>query len=232
VIDCAAIMPGNRCFSTNKFNSFYENIMMMFNLLTAVKGKPLRSFVKISSTDVYGVCEGVVSAREEVLPTPDTMYGLAKYCTEHLCRDACEAMGVPLVVLRCSQLYGPGDTSSKFIPSAINAIRNQGAIQVYGDGTDKRDYLFISDAAELIVRAAIERWKGVYNTASGTSYTLNEVVEMLRRICSQSFSVAFNKRRKKLCEIEVNCSKLLAMAPDFRPTPLLCGLANTCERMR
>mgnify|MGYP001613505789 CR=1 FL=1 len=229
VIDCAAIIPGKSRADSSEMAEFHANIAMTQNLLSALNGKALKSLVKVSTMDVYGFRQGDVCSREEQLPTPSTGYGLAKYCTELLCKDACKIMRVPLAIMRCTQLYGPGDTSSKFIPSAIKAARSGCEVNIYGDGADKRDYVFVNDAAQVIIGAAVECWNGVFNTATGTSTAVIDVLGMVRQICPHPFPVRFQERQKVSCDIQVSVARLTMMAPTFRPTPLLRGLALTYE---
>ena len=229
VIDCAAIIPGKSRADSSEMAEFHANIAMT-QICSALNGKALKSLVKVSTTDVYGLRQGVVCSREEQLPTPSTGYGLAKYCTELLCMDACKTMRVPPSIMRCSQLYGPGDTSSKFIPSAIKAARSGCEVNIYGDGADKRDYVFVNDAAQVIISAAVECWNGVFNTATGTSTAVIDArhgASHLPTIHSPSGS----RTAKGSCDIQVSVARLTMMAPTFRPTPLLRGLALTYEAL-
>ncbi|OFW05567.1 MAG: dTDP-glucose 4,6-dehydratase [Acidobacteria bacterium RIFCSPLOWO2_02_FULL_67_36] len=139
-----------------------------FVLLEAARQAPsLRRFVQISTDEVYGsVADG--SSRETDELRPRNPYSASKAGADRLAYSYWATYGVPVIVTRASNNYGPNQFPEKVIPLFItNAIDNV-PVPLYGDGLNERDWLHVSDhcqALDLLIDAGVSG--EVYNIGGG-----------------------------------------------------------------
>jgi len=161
------------------------NIAGHLNLLDALRPLPAPPRVVFpSSRLVYGVT-GQTAVAESHPPQPTSLYGLHKLTVEHYYRIYRQSFGVPFVVLRVTNPYGPYQLPqrrhygiiNRFIMTAIEG----GTITLFGGGHQLRDYVHVADVTEAIVCACTdERAEGqVLNVGSGASHSLRSIAEQI-----------------------------------------------------
>jgi len=110
----------------------------------------------VSTDEVYGSLEKNDPAfTERSLYQPNSPYSASKAGSDHIVRSYFHTYGLPVTTSNCSNNYGPNQHREKLIPKIIHACMNDEPITVYGDGTNIRDWLFVSDhcdAIDLIIR--------------------------------------------------------------------------------
>jgi dTDP-glucose 4,6-dehydratase len=133
----------------------FTNIIGTVNLLNASLNKWKNAFngklfYHISTDEVYGSLgkEGLFT--EETGYDPRSPYSASKASSDHMVRAYNHTFGVPAVISNCSNNYGPNQFPEKLIPLAINNIKNNKPIPVYGRGENIRDWLFVEDHASAI----------------------------------------------------------------------------------
>jgi len=133
----------------------FTNIVGTVNLLNATLnswrdnfGEKL--FYHISTDEVYGSLgkEGLFT--EETAYDPKSPYSASKASSDHMVRAYNHTFGIPSVISNCSNNYGPNQFPEKLIPLAINNIKNNKSIPVYGKGENIRDWLYVEDHASAI----------------------------------------------------------------------------------
>jgi dTDP-glucose 4,6-dehydratase len=133
----------------------FTNIVGTVNLLNAAlaswKSSPEEKlFYHISTDEVYGSLgkEGLFT--EETAYDPKSPYSASKASSDHMVRAYHHTFGLPVVISNCSNNYGPNQFPEKLIPLAINNIKNNKPIPVYGKGENIRDWLYVEDHASAI----------------------------------------------------------------------------------
>ena len=133
----------------------FTNIVGTVNLLNAALNNWKNSFegklfYHISTDEVYGSLgkEGLFT--EETAYDPKSPYSASKASSDHMVRAYNHTFGVPTVISNCSNNYGPNQFPEKLIPLAINNIKNNKPIPVYGKGENIRDWLYVEDHASAI----------------------------------------------------------------------------------
>ena len=133
----------------------FTNIVGTVNLLNAALNKWKNAFegklfYHISTDEVYGSLgkEGLFT--EETAYDPKSPYSASKASSDHMVRAYNHTFGVPAVISNCSNNYGPNQFPEKLIPLAINNIKNNKPITVYGKGENVRDWLYVEDHASAI----------------------------------------------------------------------------------
>ncbi|UCG51166.1 MAG: NAD-dependent epimerase/dehydratase family protein, partial [Candidatus Latescibacterota bacterium] len=148
-----AAQPGVRDSWSRRFEDYIDsNIRATQRLCEACRGKSLRRFVYASSSSVYG--ETTQLPMNESHPTrPYSPYGVTKLSGEALCLLYKKNYGLPVVSLRFFTVYGPRQRPDmafhRFIANALDGK----PIDVYGNGSQTRDFTFISDIVDANLRA-------------------------------------------------------------------------------
>ena len=158
-------------------NNLSYNFVAHVNLLKNIC-KDVEKIVFVSSIDVYGHYKNTWHKEEDVC-FPDTYYGAMKLATENLLRIYCKNNHIKLLVLRPSQVYGPGDLPIKVIPKFTLNILNNREIKLYGGGIARRRYLYVEDLIGAINLAVQKDVEGVFNIAGKEIISIRKVIEII-----------------------------------------------------
>jgi len=140
-------------------------------------------FYHISTDEVYGSLGNEGFFTEETSYDPRSPYSASKASSDHLVRAYHHTYGLPIVISNCSNNYGANQFPEKLIPLAINNIKNNKQIPIYGKGENVRDWLFVEDHA-----AAIDTifHKGIvgetYNIGGNNEWTNINLIRLLCKI--------------------------------------------------
>ena len=173
------------------------NVLATQRLLEFFKGRPLKRFVYASSSSVYGNNPDL-PLKETSLPQPRSPYGVTKLAAEHLCLLYHDNFGVPTVSLRYFTVYGPGQRPDMAFHRFIRAMLEGREFPIYGDGTQTRDFTFVSDIVESnLLAASGEGVEGeVFNVGGGSRRALKEVVGLLEEITGREARPVYQEPEK------------------------------------
>ncbi len=157
------------------------NVQGVHALLEAARRHGVERFLQVSTDEVYGDTEGLLPRTEEDPLCPSSPYAASKAAADLLCLAYRRTYGVPVLVVRSSNNYGPYQHPEKLIPLAIRSLLSGDPVPVYGDGRQRRDWLFVEDNCRALLEV-LERGRlgAVYNVATGVQV---ENLELVRRIC-------------------------------------------------
>ena len=144
-------------------------------------------FVHVSTDEVYGDLEPDEPAFTENNPyKPSSPYAASKAAADHLVRAWHRTWGLPVVITNCSNNYGPRQFPEKLIPlMLINALEGRD-LPVYGDGQQRRDWLFVTDHCRALRRVLADGVPGrTYNIGGNAERTNLEIVHMLCDLLDQ-----------------------------------------------
>ena len=149
-------------------------------LLDAVRARGVERFVHVSTDEVYGSLGDSGAFTEETPLAPNSPYSASKTASDLLVRAACHTHGFPGVITRCSNNYGPYQFPEKLIPLMIANAQEDRPLPVYGDGLHVRDWLYVLDHCEALLRV-LERGRPgeVYNIGGNNEFPNIEIVRML-----------------------------------------------------
>ncbi len=167
---------------------FKVNVVGTFNLLEKCAEYKIKKVIFPSSLALYGEPPNR-PWRETDKPTPNTVYGLSKLLAEEAIRYWGDNHNIKYILLRFPNIYGPGNQKG-VVFHFKKAIGETGRIIIYGDGKQERDFLFIDDAVEAIVKAL--NYNGpsdVFNIGSGKTISLLELVELLEKILDRKIPI-------------------------------------------
>ncbi len=163
------------------------NVMGTFNMLEAARHHGIKRFVFASSGAPAG--EVTPPIHEELPPHPVSPYGASKLAGEGYCSAYFRTFGIETVALRFSNVYGPGSSHktsvvAKFIKRALAGQ----PLEIYGDGTQTRDFIYIDDLIDALILAATKNGIGgeTFQIATSRETTLDELTTILLDVLERS----------------------------------------------
>lgn len=182
-----AAQAGVRASWGESFASYlHANVQATQRLLEASKGRELALWLYGSSASVYGD-DVESSVDEDRLPAPHSPYGVTKLAGEHLAHLYRRNYDVPTASLRFFSVYGPRERPDKAIQRFLEAARDGTPIRVYGDGSQRRDFTFVDDAVDAVLRALDVRPVGAtLNVARGATVSLAELLDTVEAVTGRT----------------------------------------------
>jgi UDP-N-acetylglucosamine/UDP-N-acetyl-alpha-D-glucosaminouronate 4-epimerase len=166
-----------------------------FNLLLAARDAGVRRVIYAASSSAYG--DQLESPKvESMRPDPLSPYAAAKLVGEYYCQVFTRSYNLETVSLRYFNVFGPRqDPSSQYsgvISRFILALETGERPTIFGDGEQTRDFTYVANAVEANLRAAqaAEASGKVFNVANGKSISINEVLEVLKRLTARNEIIA------------------------------------------
>lgn len=162
-----------------------------FNLLLKARERNVRRLVYAASSSAYGDQETLPKV-ETMIPKPLSPYAAAKLMGEYYCQVFYRVYGLETICLRYFNVFGPRQNPSSMysgvISQFIDSIMTGKTPIIYGDGEQSRDFTFIANVVDANIKA-IQTKKGigeVINAANGERISLNELLEILKKITNRS----------------------------------------------
>jgi UDP-glucuronate 4-epimerase len=156
------------------------NVEGTLRLLDRARVRPDTRFIFASSSSVYGDRDTAPFREADRVDDPISPYAATKKAGELLCHTYHHLYGLPVTCLRFFTVYGPRNRPDLAIAKFIQLIDRGEPIPVYGDGSTRRDYTFVDDTVDGIIRAA-ERCRGyaIYNLGNSRPVELARLVELI-----------------------------------------------------
>jgi dTDP-glucose 4,6-dehydratase len=148
-------------------------------------------FLHVSTDEVYGSLELSEPAFSESSPyRPNSPYAASKAASDHLVRSFVATYGMPALITNCSNNYGPYQHPEKLIPLMIIHALEGKSLPIYGDGSNIRDWLHVSDHCDALM-AVIERGRNgeTYNVGGGNEKNNRDVVGLICDTIDHAFAV-------------------------------------------
>ena len=207
VIHLAAIVGGIEANRLNPGRFFYENAIMGVELIEQARRFNVEKFVSIGSICAYPKFTPVPFREDDIWngypEETNAPYGLAKKMLLVQSQAYRQQYNMNAITLFPVNLYGPGDNfdlqSSHVIPALIRKVceamqRGEKEIEVWGTGVASREFLYVADAAEGIVKATLDYEDGEpVNLGSGTEISIRKLAEMICEICGFSGKIKWNR---------------------------------------
>ncbi|WP_411348476.1 NAD-dependent epimerase/dehydratase family protein [Paenibacillus sp. WLX2291] len=160
------------------------NILGLVNMLEMSSKYNVSKFIFASSAAVYGMNEQV-PLTELMNTEPLSPYGINKLLGEVYCSKWNDIYQLPTLCFRFSNVYGPrqGTIGEGGVVSIyMQQLMNQRDLNVFGDGEQTRDFIYVEDVVDGIYRGAIGEHTGIYNLSTNTETSLNELIGILEQL--------------------------------------------------
>lgn len=157
------------------------NFLGTQNLLNLSRHFGVKKFVFASSSSVYGNCEEPIFSESFSEYKPISPYAMTKISGEHLCESYARLYNINTTCLRFFTAYGPRQRPDLAINKFATLIKQDKEIPVFGDGTTFRDYTYVDDIVDGIIRAMHYNKNifDVFNIGGGNPVTLNNLVKTI-----------------------------------------------------
>jgi len=156
------------------------NVLGTQVLLEEARRQGIGRYVQISTDEVYGSLGPQGKFTEESPLRPNSPYAASKTAGDLLARSWFKTYGVPAIVTRCSNNYGPFQFPEKLIPFFIAILRENKPVPVYGDGMNVRDWIHVDDHSRAIEAVLLGGRPGeIYNIGGGNERTNMEITKLL-----------------------------------------------------
>jgi UDP-glucose 4-epimerase len=199
ILHAGAYIPKSR-MEKNTLHRCTGNIVFT-DLLLSLDFKSLKKVVYISTVDVYKN-EDVITESSPI--EPESLYGLSKLYSEKMVTQFCNEKGVICQILRVGHVYGPGEKLyEKIIPTLIRNMLNGRGVELWGDGSELRSFIYIEDVIEAIMASIkFNEDLGVINIVSSQSISIVELIGMLRSLIDCNIDLIYKRyqgEKRNLC---------------------------------
>ena len=214
------------------------NIMGTLNVLDAIRNAPgdPAKFVFVSSG-------GAMYGEPEQLPAPETLpanpaspYGASKRAIEVYLPVYKHLFGVHHTTLRLANVYGPRQDphgEAGVVAIFSRAMLAGKPVTIFGDGNDERDYVFVGDVADALVRSASSDGEGPYNVGTGVGTNVNTLFGMLAELSGYEMAANYGPPRAgDIGKISLDSGKIVRETGWSPSTRLIDGLAQTVAWFR
>lgn len=199
------------------------NIFGTFNLLESAKSFGVGKFVFGSSSSVYGATRELPFREDQVLVQTLSPYASTKLAGEHLCSNYSHLYGLKVVCLRFFTVYGPRQRPDLSIHKFTRLIANGKPIEVYGDGTVRRDFTFIDDTIQGVVNAIDFEGPSfeIFNLGENQTVELNDVIRLIEKSLGKSAVIEYRPPAPgDMPQTYADISKATRLL-NYRPTTLI-----------
>ena len=157
------------------------NVVGTVNVLEAARAADARVLFCSTGGALYGR-DAPIPSLEDVLPLPESPYGIAKYCAEQYVGLYNRLHGTRHTILRLANVYGPRQDpagESGVIPIFCARVLAGERPVIYGDGTQTRDYVYVSDAVAAFLAAADQGRPGIWNIGTGVEVSVLDLARLI-----------------------------------------------------
>jgi GDP-L-fucose synthase len=228
VFMCAANSSGAEVMTKTPLVHLTPNVIMNSQMLAASYANDVKKFCFISSNTVYPLTDFAVSEDDVTGEFFEKYFivGWMKRFSELMCEMYAKKISKPMptLIVRPGNLYGPGDkfkrSESKVIAALIRrASEKENPFVVWGDGEDIKDFLFIDDFVEALLKAFESSGDfDVFNIASGIPVTIKEILNQLMVVSeNESIEIKFDTTKPTMIPIRMIDISKISKAINWNP---------------
>lgn len=202
-----------------RFN-YRNNLVGSVNLINAAVNYDVKCFVFTSSIAVYG--NGQSPMTEDMTPTPEDSYGIAKHAVEQELRVSQHMFGLDYVIFRPHNVYGErqniGDRYRNVVGIFMNQLLRGEKMTVFGDGTQMRAFTHIDDVAPVIAESVdyTAAHNEIFNIGADQPYTVNELARIVADCMNKDCRISYLDTRN---EVKIAFSDHSKLESVFGLTP-------------
>ena len=197
----------------DKPDNMLKNLNMTVPLLNYLF-ENLEHIIYLSTLEVYANTNIPITEMDDTIP--ENYYGLGKLVCEKFIEVIAGSKELDVTIFRSSTIYGPGEKIMRATTLFLdNALKGK-PIHIYGDGSDLRDYIFVSDAARAIVQGVKKKKSGIYNLSGGGPVSIKSLAEKIIRLSGKRIEIIYEERVQNKKNIHLE-NKKIKEEIDFEP---------------
>lgn len=185
----------------NSFNFTHNNIYGTHVLLEVSKKFNIKRFIHVSTDEVYGEFNEKAAIETSIL-NPTNPYSASKAGAEFIAKSYYKSFGLPLIITRGNNVFGPKQYPEKLIPKFITLLNNNSACPIHGKGLEKRSFIYIDDvvrAFDIILHQG--KIGEIYNIGTSEEISNIEVANKLLDL----YNIHGIDRNEKIYYVENRC---------------------------
>jgi len=193
-----------------------SNILGTHVLLEAAKEAKVKLFIHVSTDEVYGHGEDGIPSHEQSPIEPTNPYAATKAGAEYLVKAYYRSFGMPVVITRGNNVYGPHQFPEKIIPKFINQLMRGLPLTLHGTGSNTRNYLFVEDVARAFDVILHKSKPGdIFNIGGNNEKSNEEVAKTLLRVMGMCGSIPDGAKEEEIsAAVEKAAAKNIIYVPD------------------
>jgi UDP-glucose 4-epimerase len=202
--------------------TYRVNVLGTKNILDVARSLKITKIIAASSAAVYGE-PNIIPVSEDHSTLPLSPYGQSKLDMENLMKTFSENYGFHCICLRFFNVFGLGQTNAYagVITKFFEKISKNESLEIFGDGNNTRDFIFVNDVATAIQKSIsnIENTSfEIFNVGTGTATTINELAQEILKLSNSNNNVVFKSNR--LGDIKHSCADISKIQKilDFNPS--------------
>ena len=211
-------------FRTKPFDTVEAHVCVLNKIL---RDCHFESLTYLSSTRIYiNSVKDLAEENEKILVDPldsDELYTLTKLTGERLCLSSKKNVKI----VRLANVFGDDFNSENFLSDIVRKILNKETVTLYSTLPSSKDYLFIEDAVDLILKIALTGKEQIYNVASGKNTTNEEIINELKNQIDFSFNVSENAKLNVFPKI---CTRKIIEEFNFQPRNITTLIPNLLKK--
>lgn len=224
IIHMAAVL-GVDIVADNPVETMDVEIIGTRNIVTAAELNNVKKVMYASTSGIYGHSSFEKSLSEEVLVDPRTSYAMAKRYNEIYLASHHQEKGLNTISLRFFNVYGTRQDNRMVVPLFFEQALGNLPVSVFGTGEQTRDFTYIDDTIEAVVRCMKLDGCEIINIANEEEYDIKTVAEMIKDITLSKSQIKFIEAPKKRYDYEVGrrigSSNKLERLTGYKPTTKL-----------
>ena len=237
LINCAA-MDGNTEFKIKHAAEMMDvNIRITSNILNTAKERKINNIVLVSTAEIYSPqAESPITEEEDHRKYNDYIgngYVLSKRYSEILGTLYEEQYGMNIFLPRPTNMYGPGDhfgdQINRVIPSMIKKVLSGNPIEIWGDGSQVRQFIYIKDAVRSMLKMVEVNKTHCLNIADGKPISILRLAKLITRVIGAKQNIFLNKDKPTGVKSRILDITKLELIVDFKFKPLREGIRSMVE---
>ncbi|ALV08493.1 NAD-dependent epimerase/dehydratase family protein [Roseateles depolymerans] len=232
-IDCVVALASSLIPSSSAADfdrELTQTIVPTFRLMEQLARQQVRFVYVSSGGTVYGA--STQTTLDETTPLrPISHYGYSKLMVEQYVELMARTQGLQHMILRPSNPFGPFQNPHRkqgLVAVAVEKMLHGQPIEIWGDGSVVRDYLWVQDLAEAVARLLVAEsaWGQTFNIGAGVGHSIIELLDLLQQLTGISADIRFREGRAvDVQRMVLNISKLRSVVP-FEPLELREALSR------
>lgn len=237
LINCAA-MDGNTEFKIKHAAEMMDiNVRIASNLLNAAKERKINNIVLVSTAEIYSPqAESPIVEEDDHRKYNDYIgngYVLSKRYSEILGTLYEEQYSMNIFLPRPTNMYGPGDhfgdQINRVIPSMIKKVLKSDPIEIWGDGSQVRQFIYVKDAVRSMLKMVEANKTHCLNIADGKPVSILRLAKLITRIIGAKENIFLNKDKPTGVKSRVLDTTKLEQIVNFKFKPLREGIKSMIE---
>ncbi len=217
----------------SKTPSIIDNINLIMNCADIIKYSKPKHVILFSSLSVFGDMKNYYNFDENAMVNPDTEYGVAKVFSEKIINSLQKKLKFNLTIIRIPKVFGKHDYENEYGPTSfLNSIIKKTPLKIWGDGEDKKHFLYINDLLKVIELIIKKKIFGTFIIAPEKSYSFKKLATECLKITKSKCELTFKKRTYNGSDHIVKSNKIMKLLKNYKFTKMTVAIKKYYKELK